>query len=64
MKRLTDKELATIIAAATALTKIQHQAPEYVHYAYDLWQIMKRHADTERRRKALDIKNDMYKYLQ
>lgn len=63
MKRLTDRELATIIAAATALTKIQHQAPEYVHYAYDLWQIMNRHADLERKRKALEIEKEIYKYL-
>ena len=63
MKSLTDKELATIIAAASALTMIQHQSREYVHYAYDLWQIMNRHADTERKRKALEIKNDMYQYL-
>ena len=63
MKRLTDRELATITAAATALTKIQDEAPEYVHLAYDLWHIMKRHADTERQRKTIKIEKEMYKNL-
>lgn len=63
MKRLTDKELATITAAATALTRIQDEAPEYVYIAYDLWKIMERHADTERQRKTFKIEKEMYKDL-
>jgi len=63
MKRLTDRELATISAAATALTRIQDEAPEYVYYAYDLWQIVKRHEDAERKHKVLEIEREMYKHL-
>lgn len=48
MKRLTNEELATIIAAATALTRIQDEDPDYVLVAYDLWQIFKRHNTPER----------------
>lgn len=63
MKRLTDRELATILAAASELTQIQHQDRKYVHIAYDLWHIAIRHADEERKRKAHRIEQEIYKDL-
>lgn len=63
MKRLTNEEVSTIIAAATALTKIQDEDPDYVIVAHDLWEIYKRHNTPEREKVLYKIHRAKYPNL-
>ena len=63
MKRLTNEEVSTIIAAATALTRIQDEDPDYVLVAYDLWKIFERHNTPEREKVINEIHRIKYPNL-